>query len=405
MQQMKKLRFLLCLVAAFVLLPYCQAGGKAEKHYTVVVSLDGCRWDYPLWYHTPFFDLMQERGVSAGMMPSFPSKTFPNHYTLATGLYPDHHGIVANTFFDRTTGKVFSLGDSVTKYDARFYHGEPIWLTAQRQGLPTAVVYWPGSDVPVMGHFPDTYYRYDDLPRLTFGERVTRVVDMLRQPVAKLPRLVMVYFEQPDAYGHDFGPQGKATGRVVASMDSLMQVLWSALQQLPIAPDINLIVTSDHGMTATSDARTVPVRRYLKPAWVERVEGDLPGQIYVRPGCIDSVCNALAGVPHLRVWRRAQIPSYLHYGTNAMIGDVVALPDLGWLFTDKKIRSGGTHGFDPTFNDMHALFRAMGPDFKVGYAKADHFRNVDIYPLLAHLLGIQPAANDGDFDEVSDMMR
>src|SRR5574344_520948 len=219
-----------------------------KNFYTIIVSLDGCRWDYPEFYDTPFINYIANNGVKSGLIPSYPSKTFPNHYTLATGLYPDNHGIVANSFLDRTTHKVFSLGDSATKYDARFYHGEPLWITAQRHELSTAVVYWPGSDVPVEGQFPNVYYRYDDKPRLDFGQRVARVVDLLKLPASKRPQLVMVYFEQPDAYGHDYGPQGKATGRVVASMDSLMKVLWTAIEQLPIASDVNFIVTSDHGM-------------------------------------------------------------------------------------------------------------------------------------------------------------
>jgi predicted AlkP superfamily pyrophosphatase or phosphodiesterase len=376
----------------------------AEKHYTVIVSLDGCRADYAEWYHTPFFDYMATHGVKANMMPSFPSKTFPNHYTLATGLYPDHHGIVANTFMDTSTGKVFDLGNPETKYDAKFYGGEPIWLTAQKQGVRTAVVYWPGSDVPVMGKYPESYLKYDSLPRLSLPERINRVVEMLSQAPQKCPSLVMLYMEQPDGNGHTYGPEGKETQKAVVYVDSLMKVLWQKLQALPIAPSINFIVTSDHGMTATSPERTIPVKKYLKKNWIKAIYGNLPGQIYTADNCTDSVVNALRHIPHLKVWKREDIPSYLHYGSNAMIGDVVALPDLGWLFTDSQIRAGGTHGYDPTYNDMHAIFRAIGPDFKEGYTKQAYFRNVDIYPLLAHLLSIKPAKNDGDVSEVIDML-
>ena len=136
--------------------------------YNVVISMDGFRWDYPLWYDTPFLDEVAQKGVSSSLIPSFPTKTFPNHYTLATGLYPDHHGIVANSFMDPETGKVFSLSNPETSGDPRYYGGEPIWLTAQKNGLHTAVFYWPGSDVPVQGKYPEIYHNYNDKPQLTF---------------------------------------------------------------------------------------------------------------------------------------------------------------------------------------------------------------------------------------------
>ena len=119
--------------------------------YNVVISMDGFRWDYPLWYDTPFLDEVAQKGVSSSLIPSFPSKTFPNHYTLVTGLYPDHHGIVANSFMDPETGKEFSLSNPETSTDPRYYGGEPIWLTAQKNGIHTAVFYWPGSDVAIQG--------------------------------------------------------------------------------------------------------------------------------------------------------------------------------------------------------------------------------------------------------------
>lgn len=379
---------------------------KTAPHYTVVISLDGCRWDYPQWYDTPFFDEMAAQGVSASMIPSFPSKTFPNHYTMATGLYPDHHGIVANRFYDRRNNCVFDLGDPLTKFNARYYGGEPLWLTAQRQGIHTAEVYWPGSDVAVGGKYPDSYYDYDTKPQLSLEQRADRIIELLLLPEEKRPRLIMAYFEQPDGIAHDFGPQSKETRHMVERMDSLIHTVWHRIEQLPIAGDINFIVTSDHGMASISNQRRVAVKKYIKPQWVKRIDGDLPGQIYVNDGFADSVVNALKNVPHLHAWKRAEIPAYLHYGSSEMVGDVVALPELGWLFRDKAFRDqGGSHGFDPSYSDMHALFRAVGPDFKKAYFKMAHFRNVDLYPLVCRLLGIQPAQNDGDLKEVEDLLK
>jgi len=367
-------------------------------HYTVVVSLDGFRWDYPRWYDTPFIDEMAERGVSAGLIPSFPSKTFPNHYTLATGLYPDHHGIIANEFYDPITDEEFSLSDPAKKSDPRFYGGEPIWNTAHRQGKRTAVYYWPGSDVKVNGRYPDRYLNYDHMPRLTMEERLQGVVDELRKPEQQRPDLIMAYLEQPDAHGHNYGPQSRQTRRAVVAADSLLRALYTQILLLPYADKVNLIVLSDHGMTWIPQTHAVSIAPRLKPGWVKTFIVSVPCNIYTRPGCQDSVVNALQGIDHLRVWRKQDMPRYLHYGTHARVGDVVVCPDQGYVVYEKPITAGGTHGFDPTLPDMHALFRAVGPDFN--HVAVPHFPNVDIYPLLCRLLGITPAPNDGNIEEI-----
>ena len=370
---------------------------------TVIISLDGFRWDYTQWYDTPFLDRMAEEGVEAALIPSYPSKTFPNHYTLATGLYPDHHGIIGNKFINRATGKKFSLSNREVKHDARYYGGEPIWLTAQRQGLRTAVFYWPGSDVAVQGKYPDKYFNYDQEPRLTFGQRIDGILKQLRRPEAKRPQLIMAYFEQPDHNGHVYGPQAKQTRIAVMEIDKLISNLYERIQKLPISDNVNFIVVSDHGMTLTMPEKHIDARQYLKKEWYYDIEGDAPANIYVREGCADSICQALQGVDHIRVWHRTEVPYYLHYGTNENVGDVVIDTELGWLFSDKKAEYGGTHGYDPSYNDMHALFRAVGPAFK--HISLPHFPNVDVYPLLCHLLGIEPAPNDGSLNIVKRMLR
>ena len=370
---------------------------------TVIISLDGFRWDYTQWYDTPFLDRMAEEGVEAALIPSYPSKTFPNNYTLATGLYPDHHGIIGNKFINRATGKKFSLSNREFKHDARYYGGEPIWLTAQRQGLRTAVFYWPGSDVAVQGKYPDKYFNYDQEPRLTFGQRIDGILKQLRRPEAKRPQLIMAYFEQPDHNGHVYGPQAKQTRIAVMEIDKLISNLYERIQKLPISDNVNFIVVSDHGMTLTMPEKHIDARQYLKKEWYYDIEGDAPANIYVREGCADSICQALQGVDHIRVWHRTEVPYYLHYGTNENVGDVVIDTELGWLFSDKKAEYGGTHGYDPSYNDMHALFRAVGPAFK--HISLPHFPNVDVYPLLCHLLGIEPAPNDGSLNIVKRMLR
>ena len=379
------------------------SASSKNDQVTVIISLDGFRWDYTQWYDTPFLDRMAEEGVEAALIPSYPSKTFPNHYTLATGLYPDHHGIIGNKFINRATGKKFSLSNREVKHDAHYYGGEPIWLTAQRQGLRTAVFYWPGSDVAVQGKYPDKYFNYDQEPRLTFGQRIDGILKQLRRPEAKRPQLIMAYFEQPDHNGHVYGPQAKQTRIAVMEIDKLISNLYERIQKLPISDNVNFIVVSDHGMTLTMPEKHINARQYLKKEWYYDIEGDAPANVYAREGCADSICQALQGVDHIRVWHRTEVPYYLHYGTNENVGDVVIDTELGWLLSDKKAEYGGTHGYDPSYNDMHALFRAVGPAFK--HISLPHFPNVDVYPLLCHLLGIEPAPNDGSLNIVKRMLR
>lgn len=376
---------------------------QAEKHYTVIVSLDGFRWDYPQMYETPFFDQMAREGVKATMIPSFPSKTFPNHYTMATGLVPDHHGIVANSFWNPERKEVYKMNKPATRNDASYYGGEPIWVTAQKQGIKTGNVYWVGSDIAVKGEHPTYYQVYDKNPRLSQTERVAEVLRMLRLPEADRPQLVMLYFEDSDTYGHTYSPFSQETRKCIARLDALMRFLWEGLQSLPFAKDVNLIVTSDHGMATVSADRFVPIKHLLKEEWYTLIDGNLPAQIYTQPQFRDSVYHALKDLNHVRVWKREEIPAYLNYGTSPRVGDIIVLPDLGWLVDEGNKTLPGAHGFDPTYDDMQVMFRACGPDFKKGY-EAPKFRNVSIYSLLARLLHITPEKTDGCLEEVENML-
>lgn len=395
------------LLLAAVLATLLRVAALAPDTYTVVVSCDGFRWDYPEAFDMPFMQDLAADGVKAIMLPSYPSKTFPNHYTLATGLYPDHHGLIGNTFLIKDSGKVYSLSNNETRNDASNYGGEPIWLTAMSQGVKTATVYWVGSDVPVQGKHPTYWRNYQDKKRLTSDERVEEVLRLLKLPEKDRPRLVMCYFEEPDHSGHSYGPMSKHTRKAAEEMDARLSKLWYRLRALPELGDkINLIVLGDHGMTWQDPSRTVDPYKNLEKRWVRFIAGDDPGLIYCNePSQIDSVMQALKGVDHIKAWKKQDVPEYLHFGTNKNMGDVVVMPDIGWRFTNYKVNpNSGGHGADILLSDMHVAFRAIGPDFKRGYLKNDRFPNVDIYSLLAHLIGIKPSKTDGTLDRVADML-
>jgi len=399
---MRRLIYLLALVA---LLPFCLWAAGRDT-YTVIISLDGLRWDYLDAYDVPFLNQLAHDGVKAVMQPSFPSKTFPNHYTLATGLVPDHHGIIANKFWDRERGVEFSLSNKDTRSKGYYYGGDPVWLTAKRQGVKTATVFWVGSDVTIKDDHP-TYWRDYQTEQIDFPGRVDEIIRLLKLPEKDRPHLVMAYFEEPDRSGHSYGPVSRQTRQALEYLDSLLSLMWTRIQMLPIGSQVNLIITGDHGMASVDPARFININDYLPQRWVERAVNDYPTLVYAnKPEYVDSIYNALQGVDHIRAWKRGELPEYLQYGNNANMGDVVVLPDVGWLFDYKPNKKQfGSHGFDHMAADMQVGFRAIGPDFKVGYTKPERFRNVCVYPLLCYLLGVAPSPNDGSLDEVRDMLR
>ena len=385
-----------------------------NDRYTVIISLDGSRWDYADYYDMPFFDSLATVGVKARMEASFPSSTFPNHYTMATGLVPDHHGLVNNSFWNPDTQHGYAIGDKESRYDARYYGGEPIWITAQKQGVKCGVVYWVGSDIPVgpEGNAFPTYYRHwDEDPHWTFEERCDEIVRLLSLPQNERPRLVMGYFDEPDHQGHVHGPISPECKQMTERMDSLMHSLYLRLKALPIGKKLNFILAGDHGMTEISPEHFIGWYDVMPEEWIERIVGNLPTSIWVKEGYVDSLYNRLKQVEHLNVWKHGEVPAYLNYGTSIRLGDLIVSPDLGWQFNFAPSRNHGTHGFDPTETDMMVAFRAVGPDFKEGYeapfteGEKSAFHNTDLYPLLCKLLGVKPAPVDGKLERIQKILK
>jgi predicted AlkP superfamily pyrophosphatase or phosphodiesterase len=378
---------------------------QSPQPYVVILSMDGFRWDYPDKWPTPNLDRIAARGVKAiSLQPSFPSKTFPNHYTIATGLYPDHHGIVDNSFYDPSSGRQFSISDRQANEDPIFYGGEPIWVTAQKNGMLSAIFYWVGSEALIKGMRPTYWKHYDH--DISFRQRIDTVIYWLNLPEAKRPHLVMCYMEEPDGIAHDEGPDGKGTRRMVMRLDSLMGVFMDKIEALPIAGQVNIIITSDHGMESISPVRCVNLKEILDYRWFDEIEGHSPNlTLKVKSEFADTAWNALSAIPHLTAWKHGMVPDSIHYGQNPRTLDFILVADSAWQFTmtGKVSRSLGSHGYNPYNWDMHAIFYAIGPAFKVCY-KQPTFENVDIYPLICHILKITPAPADGRIERVSGML-
>ena len=403
---MKKVLVLLALVLLFA---GCSRRGD---NYTVIISLDGNRWDYPEMYDMPFFDSLAAVGVKARMEPSFPASTFPNHYTMATGCVPDHNGLVNNSFRDPDTGKHYAMKDSATRFDPKYYLKEPVWITFQRQGVKTGNIYWVGSDIAHEGEYPTYYRNWDERPHWDFSRRCDEIVSLLSLPEDQRPRLVMGYFDEPDHTGHVYGPHTDEVRAMTHSMDSLMHELYLRLKKTPVGDRLNFIIVSDHGMTELSPKRFVSWAEALDQDWVEDIVGSSPTSIFVKEGYVDTVYDALSKIPHLNVYRHGEMPSELNYGTSDRLGDIIVAPDLGWQFNSSPSSNSASHGYSPKEADMQVAFRAVGPDFKVAYEAVPYaegetaaFKNIDLYPMLCHLAGVKPAPVDGELGRIRQILK
>ena len=386
------------LVAAVILLSGFKSDKrKPYKNYVVVVSLDAFRWDYSKLYNTPNLNRIASEGVKADrMISSFPTNTFPNHYSIATGLYPDHHGLINNSFQAPDLGLFYRIGDRKAVENPAFYGGEPMWATAEKQGAKAASFFWVGSETKVGGIQPTYWKKYD--AAVTFSERIDTVVKWLAYPQEKRPELVNLYFDEPDATSHDFGPVSNETKLVVERLDSLMGVLRTKLAALPIGDKINLIILSDHGMAPVTSAKYVNLKSVAPERMVASMAGGSPVYL-VSPaeGKGDSLLTLYNKVKGIKAWKKSGLPARWHYGTNSRIPEIVVVADSSWSVGTRPDASGikGAHGYDNSNSDMYSIFYATGPSFKKNY-RFNELNNVDIYNLVCKILRVTPASNDGD---------
>lgn len=374
--------------------------------YVLMISMDGFRADYLDWTDTPNFDRMAQNGVKAeSLKPVFVSKTFPNHYSLATGMYPENHGLIGNAFYATDLGEFYTMRDRSKVEDGRFYGGEPIWMTAEKQGLKAASFFWVGSEAS--GQRPSIWKRYDQ--RVPFEARIDSVMKWFSLPEKNRPRLIMLYFHEPDWTGHGKGPNHPETLEKVREMDAFMGSIMNKTADLSIADYLNIIITSDHGMTEISEEQIIDLSKYVDLSMVS-VEGSGP-TVFISSDSeeeLSEVYTKLQKVPHAQVFLKKDIPDRWHYRNNIRIKDILIVADEGWSL--RPLGHGvslpkGMHGYDNELKSMHAIFVADGPAFKDGYAR-DTFEIVHVYPMVAHILGLKPFTGiDGRLEAVRDLLR
>ena len=335
------------------------------------------------------------RGARArrGMHSVFPSKTFPNHVSLATGLYADQHGIVANSFYDPARGATYAIG-TPTVVDGSWYRGEPIWVTAERQGMVTASYFWVGSEAAIQGIRPATWKPYD---AATANEaRVDSVLAWLRRPEAARPHLVTLYMSAVDDAGHRHGPDAAETGAAIAAVDAALGRLVAGLDALPYGRDVTLVLVSDHGMQATRPEDAVAIESLIDTTGVRISDSGANANLHVRGGPERAVAvrdSLNRHLQHGRAYLRRELPERFHYRRDPRAGDVVVVMESPYLITTRARlprAPGGTHGWDPLVPSMQSLFVAMGPGIAPG-TDVPPFDNVEVYSFVAEVLGLRPA--------------
>lgn len=388
----------LCLLLALAASP-ALAQAPTPERLTILISIDGFRADYLQRGKTPTLSAMAADGVHAAMHPSFPSLTFPNHYTLVTGLRPDHHGVVGNTMEDAAKpGVVFALNKPDIAHDPFWWdEAEPLWVSAEKHGVRTATMFWPGSDGPIHGVQPHDWRLFD--AKLPASARVGTVLGWLDRPPAERPRFVTLYFDAVDGAGHRAGPDSDQVDEALTQTDAAVGELLKGLAHRGLLETTDIVIVADHGMAATSAARVTFLDDLMAANAFHAVTLGAEAGIRAQPGHEDEVAKALlAAHPHMACWRKADIPKRFHYGENPRVPPFVCLAEVGWVVEAGHAGYGppkGEHGFDPDDPQMAALFLAHGPAFRHGVSLPT-FDNVDVYPLLAQLIGVKPLPNDGN---------
>jgi predicted AlkP superfamily pyrophosphatase or phosphodiesterase len=399
---LRKIAAALALILAFTAGPALAQAPKPAP-LTILVSIDGFRADYLQRGVTPVIAALAADGArSSGMRPSFPSLTFPNHYTLVTGLRPDRSGIVDNNMEDAARpGVTFSMSKADISHDPFWWdQAEPLWVTAEKAGIHTATMFWPGSDLAIRGVRPTAWKMYDK--HFLANDRVDQLLGWLDKPPAERPRFATLYFDEVDTLGHNDGPDSPEVNGALSRMDAAVGRLVAGLKAQGIYDKTDLVIVADHGMAPTSAERVVYLDELAPLADIHFVGlGPIAGLASL-PGHEDEVTKALLTPrPHVTCWRKADIPARFHYGKNPRVSPFVCLAETGWVIgTRGHGVNKGSHGFDPYDPLMAALFVAHGPAFKKGVVLPG-FDNVDVYPLLAALVGVKPQPNDGQLADLA----
>ena len=364
-----------------------------SENYVLLVSFDGFRYDYIDNVSTPSFDKVEKNGVKAeSLVPVFPSLTFPNHYSIATGCYPDKHRIISNSFYSKTLNKTYSMYDKQSVLDSSFYGCEPIWMTAEKNGIKAASYFWVGSEA--IGKTPSIYKNYDS--SISFTSRIDSVMAWFSLPKESRPNLALLYFNEPDHTGHMFGPNSMEIEDAIIQSDQILGYLLSQIELLDIKNNLDLIIVSDHGMSTVTEDKIIFLDDFIPKEEANYSGGGSILFLDRKKGGYSKrkIFRHIEFVEYMTVYKKDKIPLQYHF-VNEDSPDFLLVANDGWFISDHESSDkigrtlNGMHGYDPINKTMHGIFYAKGPSFQSNY-KVKSFDNIYIYPLICEILGINP---------------
>jgi predicted AlkP superfamily pyrophosphatase or phosphodiesterase len=373
---------------------------EKEKPYVVMVSLDGFRHDYVQRYQPPFLSKLIKEGTSAkSMIPIYPSKTFPNHYSIITGMHADKHGILDNPFYDSQIDAVYNSGNREVSMQPVWYQGTPLWQLAQENKIKTAAFFWIGSELPIKGQYPTYYKKYDG--KIANETRVQQVFDWLNLPEEERPRLITVYFSLVDDAGHRYGPDSPEMQKIVLKADSLVGKLQEGLKKITLPT--NLFIVSDHGMEQIPDKpeNFINIEKIvdLRDTTINFLSNAVHVHLYFKDKSkTEKIYQEFKSkAKNFTPYLKKDIPKKWRYTSATRTGDILVVANPPYLIGGnvaekkrEKEQTRGQHGYDPyVYPNMHAIFYAWGKDIKENFT-IPSFDCVHIYPFIAHLLGIKP---------------
>jgi predicted AlkP superfamily pyrophosphatase or phosphodiesterase len=394
--------FIILFILLFI--TACDKDKEIDSNKLLLISIDGFHPDYLKNYETPNLDRIVEQGVLANyMIPVFPTKTFPNHYSIVTGRYTEKTGLIANNMYDSEIDSYYSLGNREAVKDARWYEGEPIWVTAEKQGVKSAPMFWPGSEAPIGGSHPTYWSPYDD--DHPYSARVDSVINWMTMEPEQAPGFMTLYFSKVDTYGHRYGPDSDSVAVAVKEVDEQIGYLLSELERVKKAENLNMIIVSDHGMAEVSEERVILLDQIIDLEMVEIIDWNPVAMIHPNEEVSDEIYESLkANEENFSVYKKEDLPDRLHFKNHDRVPEIILIADLGYSITTSNRLgeygvSGGAHGYDNRYPEMHSLFLAAGPSFRQGITTAG-FQNIHLYELMTHLLDFDPAPNDGRLDSL-----
>jgi predicted AlkP superfamily pyrophosphatase or phosphodiesterase len=417
----------LILILSIIALSSCKSGknligstptinskASLEKPYLILISLDGFRWDYIEKYNPPYLSNFIKNGVKAeSLIPSYPSKTFPNHYTIATGLYPDKHGIIGNSFYSYKKNLTYKIGNREMVEDGSFYGGTPIWVLADKASMVSASYFFVGSEANIQGIKPTYYYTYD--ASIKNDVRITQALDWLDLPLKNRPHLITMYFSDMDDIGHRFGPNNEEEiKKTLFNLDENLGNLFKGVDATGLP--INIIIVSDHGMTTLSTSNYIPIEDIENDSLYATIDNGAIVNIHPKNNMqTDSIIQYLKQKENnFKVYKTKNTLGFEYNPKNKDWGAIQIIPDFGYYFSKRQsiesriknaITTVGVHGYDPKYKDMHGIFYANGSAFKKGYV-IPSVKNIHIYPLMCKILGLDIPNNiDGNLNQLESVLK